>query len=104
MKFFCFLVSVPRQPTGAHCTPVARLSLCREEAERHPLRVSEVVEIDIHPVLRTAQVLRTTRDSRLIEHQLIETQPRPQRAEAVLATERTGAAYETDQEQSNHEC
>ena len=80
MKFFCFLVSVPRQSTGAHCAPVARLSLCRDEAERHPLRVSEVVEIDIHP------------DPRLIEHQLIETQPRPQRAEAVLATERAGAA------------
>ncbi len=71
MKFFCFLVRVPTQPTGVHCAPVARLSLCREEAERHPLRVSEVLEIDIHP------------DPRLIEHHVIETRARPQRAGAA---------------------
>lgn len=65
MKVFCFLMRVQTQPSAARCAPVARLGLCREEAEAHPLRISEVREIDIEP------------DARLGEHQPIDIQPRP---------------------------
>ena len=48
MRVFCFLMVLPAKSPGlAPLTPVARLALSREEAERHPLRVSEVREIDI---------------------------------------------------------
>ena len=64
MKVFCFLVSVP-SPSGAKFAPVARLALCRGEAEDHPLRVSEVREIDIEP------------DPRMSERHAIDIQQRP---------------------------
>jgi hypothetical protein len=41
------MVLPAKSPGLAPLTPVARLALSREEAERHPLRVSEVREIDI---------------------------------------------------------
>lgn len=65
MKVFCFLMRVPMPPRGASFTPVARLSLCREEAETHPLRISQIREIDIEP------------DPRLSDRQPIDIQPRP---------------------------
>lgn len=46
--------------------PLARLALRREEAEKHPLRISEVREIEIEP------------DPRLSERQQIEFKARPQ--------------------------
>lgn len=69
MKVFCFLMSVP-SPSGAKFAPVARLALCRGEAEDHPLRVSEVREIDIEP------------DPSRVEQQSIDVQQRP-RADAA---------------------
>ena len=45
MRVFCFLMMLPARSPGL--APVARLALSREEAERHPLRVSEVRELDI---------------------------------------------------------
>ena len=54
------------QPSAANFAPLARLALCREEAETHPLRISEVREIDIEP------------DPRLSERQQIEFKARPQ--------------------------
>ncbi len=42
MRVFCFLMMLPARSPG-----LAPLALSREEAERHPLRVSEVREIDI---------------------------------------------------------
>ncbi|MHB1540349.1 MAG: hypothetical protein ACYCV6_02575 [Steroidobacteraceae bacterium] len=45
MRVFCFLMMLPDRSPGL--APVARLALSREEAERHPLRVSQVREIDI---------------------------------------------------------
>ena len=80
MKVFCFLMRVPTQPSAAPCVPVARLALCREEAEEHPLRISEVREIDLSP------------DPRLLERQPIEIQARPRHAKAAPAAERAGAA------------
>ncbi len=71
---------VRTQPSAARYAPVARLSVCREEAEKHPLRISEVREIDIDP------------DPRLIEPQPIEIQPRPPRAHSAFEAERVGAA------------
>lgn len=70
MKVFCFLVSVPSPSGGAKFAPVARLALCRREAEDHPLRVSEVREVDIEP------------DPSRFEQQLIDIQQRP-RADAA---------------------
>ena len=70
MKVFCFLVSVPSPPGDARFAPVARLALCRGEAEDHPLRISEVREIDIEP------------DPSRAEQQSIDIQRRP-RADAA---------------------
>ena len=64
MKVFCFLMSVPPPPGGVRFAPVARLALRREEAEKHPLRISEVREIDIEP------------DPRRIGQQASDIQPR----------------------------
>ena len=79
MKVFCFLMRVQRQPSAARCAPVARLALCREEAESHPLRISEVREINIDP------------DPRLIEPQPIEIEPHPPRAQSACEAERASA-------------
>jgi hypothetical protein len=54
------------QPSAASFVPLARLALRREEAEKHPLRISEVQEIEIEP------------DPRLSERQQIEFKARPQ--------------------------
>lgn len=43
MRVFCFLI---RSPAGPHSS-IARLALSRQEAEGHPLRISEVRQIDI---------------------------------------------------------
>lgn len=80
MKVFCFLMRVQTQPSAVPGAPVARLSLCQEEAEKHPLRVSEVREIDISP------------DPRLIERQLIEIQPCSPRPQTAREAERVDAA------------
>ena len=70
MKVFCFLVSVPSTAGGMSISAVARLALCEEEAENHPLRISEVREINIEP------------DPRRVEQQSIDIQQRP-RADAA---------------------
>ena len=44
MRVFCFLIAAPADPRS----PIARLALSREEAEGHPLRISEVRRVDIH--------------------------------------------------------
>ena len=43
MRVFCFLITSPAGPRS----PIARLALSRQEAEQHPLRISEVRQIDI---------------------------------------------------------
>ena len=65
MKVFCFLMKVQTQPSVASFAPLARLALCREEAEKHPLRISEVRELNIEP------------DPRPSERQQIDFQARP---------------------------
>jgi len=43
VRVFCFLITSPAGPRS----PIARLALARQEAEQHPLRISDVRQIDI---------------------------------------------------------
>ena len=57
MRVFCFLITSPvgPMPAAGPRSPIARLALSRQEAEGHPLRISEVRQIDIRAARKSLE-------------------------------------------------